>query len=107
MRKSSGAPGERAIGQGKAFGSQGEMGRSNMPAVAGPEAHPSASPEAGREFGALETYATYLRLLARMNLGKGLGGILDALDIAHQALLVAQRERDQLESMPRGSGWCG
>lgn len=83
------------------------MGRPTMPAVAEPEAHPSASPEAGREIGALETYALYLRLLARMNLGKGLGGILDSSDVAQQALLVAQRERDQLEGMPRGSGWGG
>ena len=83
------------------------MGRPTMPAVAEPEAHPSASPEAGREIGRLETYATYLQLLARMNLGKGLGGILDALDIAKQALLVAHRERDQLEGMPKGSGWGG
>jgi hypothetical protein len=83
------------------------MGRPTRPAVAEPEAHPSASPEAGREIGRLETYATHLRLLARMNLGKGLGGILDASDIAQQALLVAHRERDQLEGMPRGSGWGG
>jgi|GEM_PF-5805041 len=34
-----------------------------------------------------------------MNLGKGLGGILDASDIAQQALLVAHRERDQLEGV--------
>ena len=46
-------------------------------------------------------------MINMMNLGKGLGGILDASDIAQQALLVAQRERDQLESMPRGSGWGG
>jgi hypothetical protein len=83
------------------------MGRPTMPAVVEPEAHPSASPEAGREIGRLETYAPYLRLLARMKLGKGLGGILDASDIAQQALLVPHRERDQLEGMPKGSGWGG
>lgn len=77
-----------------------------MPAVAEPQTHPSASPETVREIGPLETYAPYLRLLARMNLGNGLGGKLDASDIAQQALLVAHRERDQFKGRTEAE-WLG
>lgn len=77
-----------------------------MPAVAEPEAHSSASTSRGREIGPLETYGPYLRLLARMNLGNGLGGKLDASDIAQQALLVAHRERDQFKGRTEAE-WLG
>jgi RNA polymerase sigma-70 factor (ECF subfamily) len=48
----------------------------------------------------LEKYRPYLVLLARMNLGQGLQGKLDASDIVQQTLLEAHRKRAQF----RGQG---
>ena len=48
----------------------------------------------------LEKYRPYLILLARMNLGQGLQGKLDASDIVQQTLLEAHRKRAQF----RGQG---
>lgn len=48
----------------------------------------------------LEKYRPYLVLLARLNLGQGLQGKLDASDIVQQTLLEAHRKRAQF----RGQG---
>ncbi len=56
--------------------------------------------------GPLESYAPYLKLMARMNWAAGLGGKVDPSDIVQQALLVAHRERNQFKGRSEGE-WLG
>jgi RNA polymerase sigma-70 factor (ECF subfamily) len=52
--------------------------------------------------GGLEGQGEYLRLLARLQLGPGLQGKLDASDIAQQALLQAHENREQFRGQSEG-----